>query len=459
MHLKKYLEDIYYTLYGMLLRLKWLWLAVISPICLIVPLLSWHDLLYTDDRFSKYFINDRLLKWLPVGIAVGMFAMFYEDMNGEGRELLYVSRGVRRRQILFLLVIYNLLFLGSYYILYKDILDYNLLVCFKCVLETVCSAAVIYALLYISRNYTTSLAVFVAAFGFSLIWEQSLSAGVYAWNYMEYSYFRQVIIMLILSGAGLCLGYQGELNYMGGKPCGRKRVRGGKDNGLQEGQEGRAPQSLGGIRQKLGSMQQRICNIWRTVYKFLWLPTVSTAALVVYIHYQVLREPDISEHIIQHTFTYFYPVLVMFFLVLVYQEMIEGAGRETVYLCQRMHLLESIFTFAFCCLYLLVPVIVFRAQLPNAGFVFFKYVAVLFCFCAAGYGICYLFRNITLMILGELAIYLVSLTNPLSLLDIFDWRHLPETVPGYFLLTRDFWLVGIAGLVIGLVANYKYRDY
>lgn len=454
MHLKKYLKDIYYTLKGMFLRLKWLWLIVISPICLIVPLLSWHDLLHPD-KYSKYFINDRLLKWLPVGIAVGIFTLFYEDMNGVGRELLYVSRGMRRRQLISLLVIYNLLFLGSYFFLYKDILDYDLLVCFKCVLETVCSAVVIYAMFYISRNYTTSLAVFVAASAFSLISDHDFGFGVYAWNYMEYSFFRQIMIMLILSGAGFWLGYHGELNYMGGgKRCARGRVKCGKDKELQAGQEGRIRQSMGGMWQNMG-------NIWRMVYKFLWLSTVMTAGFMFYINYQLLREPDSQpEVVIQYGFTYFYPILVIFFLVLVYQEMIEGAGREMIYLCQRMHMLESVFVFLICSLYLLVSVIVFRVQLPNASFIFFKYLAVLFGFCCAGYGMCYLFRNITLMILGELTVYLVSITNPFGIMYIFDFdESLPENVLGYFLMTRDFWLLGVAGIVTGLISNYKYKDY
>ena len=89
MRIKEYINAILYFTKSLYYKLHtYIWIPAVW-VLVVLPAVNAYDLLHPNE-FSQYFINQRILSLLPVGIAGMVFLYLRDDIDGIGKEVLYL---------------------------------------------------------------------------------------------------------------------------------------------------------------------------------------------------------------------------------------------------------------------------------------------------------------------------------------------------------------------------------
>ncbi len=214
MCIKGYFLSILSSVRDIYFRLKWKCWGMLGLLWVILPAMNFHDITATNE-YSRFFVDERILHILPLGITAGSLCLLYSDLSEGGRELFYINRHKQIKELLTFLILYFLLFLFPYVIFFDDILNLGII----CVARYFILCGMFVALAYFLAYFTASF--FYCTLGVLLMYLIQLILGdgfacesIFSWNYYDFRYGAQMAWMLLVMVLGLTGGYRCNLKYL-----------------------------------------------------------------------------------------------------------------------------------------------------------------------------------------------------------------------------------------------------
>lgn len=195
---------------------KMSFLIGVVSVALLVGLNVWnlHDYRFPNE-FSKYFINERMLMLLPVGICVLMIALEQYYLCEGGRELLYLYRKDIYAEYVLVFAFYELLMTIDFVVFYHFLMELPLEVYIRYFLLVFCLAGIILVLSYRIKKTMTVAVVMLVFYVFEFVIEQgSLNLPcLFSWNYYSSYYLLELVFFLVVGGFGWVKGYRQMKGY------------------------------------------------------------------------------------------------------------------------------------------------------------------------------------------------------------------------------------------------------
>lgn len=167
-----------------------------------------------------------------------------------------------------------------------------------------------------------------------------------------------------------------------------------------------------------------------------------------------------AELVLQRYHSFFYPICIMYLFVIVFYPYVEGEGRELLYVHQRMHFFEALMLFLSLCMILFFSVFFYWNKVLNCPVQFYiKNIIILWCFLSLCYFLLYAFNNITVMIIGSVLFFLVTILNPLNVLNVLPYEIKTQTNIQIIYSMKEYIIISIVCLLFGLILNKRYHNY
>lgn len=210
-------------------------------------------------------------------------------------------------------------------------------------------------------------------------------------------------------------------------------------------------------------MGLRLKNYLYSTYKTIWIPILLVfVVLPVYVYMCFLhsgRRGEI-ENIMQQGISLFYPVGVILSATSVHSDFVDGRGREILYLHQRSKVFENLTTLLFYVLCMGLQQCFFWRYLKFSVMFFFKNVLMLACFVGVCYFGFFFFHNMTQALVFAFIFFLITLTQPMGLFDLFHYNSSRfDSLPALLLNEKEYLITGGLGWLCGIFANKYYCWY
>lgn len=179
--------------------------AFVSPVLLWLLLNIWnfHDLLYPN-RSTKYFMDERMLLLLPIGIGILSVVSCLPYLAQNGREVLYIQRSQLNRQLTINDVYYVLVVTIEYVLVYHKSIKVGSLAYFRYVLLSLAVSQICVLLLYAVKHVTMALVLLTAGYLVLCLLHGGGTkiVDLFSWNYEDETYLIQMLILFLITLCG-----------------------------------------------------------------------------------------------------------------------------------------------------------------------------------------------------------------------------------------------------------------
>ena len=207
-------------------------------------------------------------------------------------------------------------------------------------------------------------------------------------------------------------------------------------------------------------LQKRIVNSMSRTYKTILLITLILMAILPIIVNTAIKgyDSETAEIILQQNCCFFYPACIIYLIVILLYPAIQEEGKELLYVYQRMYYFEALLPFCILFIFLLLSSIFFWHNIIANPFQFIiKNGILLLSFVNICYGLLYTFKSLTIMIILSVFFFLLSMINPMGLLDVMPYEIQTNTELLYSM--KEYIIISIICFVLGIISNKKYCHY
>ena len=177
----------------------------VPPILLWLLLNIWnfHDLLYPN-RSTKYFMDERMLLLLPIGIGILSVVSCLPYLAQNGREVLYIQRSQLNRQLMIIDLYYVVVVTIEYVLVYHKNITVGGLAYLRYVLLSLAVSQICVLLLYAVKHVTMALVLLTAGYlVLCLLHGGGTRIGdLFSWNYEDETYLIQMLILFLITLCG-----------------------------------------------------------------------------------------------------------------------------------------------------------------------------------------------------------------------------------------------------------------
>lgn len=179
--------------------------AFVPPVLLWLLLNIWnfHDLLYPN-RSTKYFMDERMLLLLPIGIGILSVVSCLPYLAQNGREVLYIQRSQLNRQLTINDVYYVVVVTIEYVLVYHKSIKAGSLAYFRYVLLSLAVSQICVLLLYAVKHVTMTLVLLTAGYLVLCLLHGGGTkiVDLFSWNYEDETYLIQMLILFLITLGG-----------------------------------------------------------------------------------------------------------------------------------------------------------------------------------------------------------------------------------------------------------------
>ncbi|MCM1500653.1 MAG: hypothetical protein NC124_19500, partial [Clostridium sp.] len=170
---------------------------------------------------------------------------------------------------------------------------------------------------------------------------------------------------------------------------------------------------------------QRIRNCIFRIYKsipFIVLLLLVILPMMVHRSIHAANTPE-EELVLQQYYSFFYPACIIYMFIIIFYPYIEGEGKEIFYVYQRMYLGEAFIPFLLLCTILCASVVFYGLDILDNPLLFLiKNIIILFCFSGLCYFLLFALNSITMMTIVSVLFFLITVLNPLELLNVLPYN-------------------------------------
>lgn len=177
----------------------------VPPILLWLLLNIWnsHDLLYPN-RSTKYFMDERMLLLLPIGIGILSVVSCLPYLAQNGREVLYIQRSQLNRQLMINDLYYVVVVTIEYVLVYHKNITVGGLAYLRYVLLSLAVSQICVLLLYAVKHVTMALVLLTAGYLVLCLLHGGGTriVDLFSWNYEDETYLIQMLILFLITLCG-----------------------------------------------------------------------------------------------------------------------------------------------------------------------------------------------------------------------------------------------------------------
>lgn len=181
--------------------------AFLPPVLLFVLLNLWnyHDLVFPNTS-SKYFMDERMLLLLPIGIGVISVVSCLPYLMQDGCEILYLQRNDLTQQLLRNDIYYGTLLTIEYVLVYYKNVGEGWIPYFRYLLLSLAVSQICVLILYTIKHVNMALVLLTGIYLlFYLLHESGRKfLDLFTWNYEDETYLIQILALLLITLFGSC---------------------------------------------------------------------------------------------------------------------------------------------------------------------------------------------------------------------------------------------------------------
>lgn len=458
---KRNLKQYVYLLQGTFRRMKYIIGVPVILYGMILTFWNWYDIRNPDPLFSKFFIDDRMLLLLPIGIVISMIYAIHPYIIEQGRELLYMHKKQMVLEIC-LHILWNVLVISVVFLsTYVQIMPLPELVYVKYIAVILLYTGLSFGFLFAFHSITMSILVLVLIYLVQLTGRYGLSMLPHYmnWTYDKFSYIPEILILFGVAFGGLWIGYLFWKRYDAYDDGYYLWLNVKGRNGTDKAQENRHTELPIVTRIHSGIVYIR-SNLSLLTPVILFL-VISVPALI----YIQLSRGSVSEaeYVVQNAMELIYPIGLLSLLVIWLYPYVGEQGREVLYVINRNKLPECMTICFFVVVIMLTTVTLgYRENISNLGLFCTKNILLLLFYFGIAYGSLYAFSSVTAMLL---CFFISMITYQMRLLGFGYISHYDlmiegvETLPQLFCYMKQYIIIAVIGTVIGYVKNRRYWNY
>lgn len=439
MRIKEYINAILYFTKSLYFKLHtYIWIPAVW-VLVVLPAVNAYDLLHPNE-FSQYFINQRILSLLPVGIAGMVFLYLRDDIDGIGKEVLYLYAGKRHLQMLWMSFLYSILFLMSELLLYRKYFgDYNWIVCTKAILLVFTFTSLLYALLYLLKSNSLAVSAFTAIYIMVYVLSNTELCHLFRYDY-GYASCPLSCVLMVVGTALLCtIGHGIEQQYM--LYCiGELKTH------------SELPHRKDKSRLQDSKWIRTMTNIWLQTGKYIGMLLMIVGIWIGYLWYRChIIHADNFGMVFQIGCGMFLPIECILIFCMLYWARISGEGKEVLSFYQKHDLPEICIGYITEILSIGIVICLFWQDIDQPGYQMLKFMLVAFGYFGLCYGVAFTTNSMIPAFVTAFAVYLISLMPQATLLSVTDIGMEPYNMGVVLQTTWVYLLLGVAGFVAGAI--------
>ena len=163
---------------------------------ILLNILNEYDIIKPDEQ-SMYFIDNRMLCFIPIGLGFLLIANVWWYVEQDGRELFYLWRKVIFEESVVLTVLFELAVFVEFIIVYRGIVGFRWDMLTNYITFSFFVSGGVLCLIYRIRRMTVFIAIFVLCYLFELCGDYGLfgTYSFFAWHYCK-SQDKNVVFLL-----------------------------------------------------------------------------------------------------------------------------------------------------------------------------------------------------------------------------------------------------------------------
>ncbi|MDE6627552.1 MAG: hypothetical protein K2K56_14450 [Lachnospiraceae bacterium] len=199
MCIKRKVKDSFVLLKNIWNRDYALFLVPVFLIMLVLNIWNLHDYL-APNKYSKYFINYRMMIMLPIGIVILLVFSIYPYLTGSGRDLLYINRKYILFECIVETVLYGFLLVAEVIFFYRPIMGLRLEIYLRYIICLFMISGIVLCLAYRLRKMTVIVMTLILMYIIEWIADSGVLDvhSIMSWNYDDADYFIEILLMCII---------------------------------------------------------------------------------------------------------------------------------------------------------------------------------------------------------------------------------------------------------------------